>query len=255
MTGWNRNPYRPDRGPVVASVALHVAVIVGALVLHHLTFAPAEFVAYEINIVSMADPDLPEEIALPDPDELVVEVPNPDPVPPAPEPEPTPPLPQPDPVPPPPQPAPTRDPPPPDPPRVDPPRQDPPAQRPPPSDPPPERAETPANVDINVRMAGLQRDYPAYYGRILAAMSSCWRSPPGVDRVSATLRFEIERDGTIRARSIEPFRRSGNGVFDLRAVQAVECAGENQRIPPLPDDIPGDRLPVQFTFTTTGFRE
>ena len=253
MTGWNQNPLRPDRGPVLASLGLHVVVLLGAWALHAATFSPVEFVTYEINIVSMADPDLPEEIALPDPDELVVEQPQPEP--PAPEPEPTPPAPEPTPAPPPPEPAPTREPPPPDPPRPDPPRPDPPAQRPPPSDPPPEPSDTRANVDINVRMEGLQRDYPAYYARILAAMSACWRSPPGVERVSATLRFEIERDGTIRSRSIEPFRRSGNGVFDLRAIAAVECAGENQRIPPLPDDIPGDRLPVQFTFTATGFRE
>jgi outer membrane biosynthesis protein TonB len=250
MTGWNRDPLRPDRGPVIASVLLHLGVAGAAWLAHALTFSPPQYVAYEINLVSVADPDLPEEVGLPDPDDLVVETPTPEPPAPEPEPTPPPPTPRPDPVP---TPAPAerrRDPPP------DPPRQDPPPQPAPrPSDPPPEPTETRANVDLDVRMEGLQRDYPAYYAGIVAAMQACWRQPPGVERASAVLRFEIERDGTIRARSIQPHRRSGNGVFDVRAVQAVECAGENQRIPPLPDDIPGDRLPVQFTFTTTGFRE
>jgi outer membrane biosynthesis protein TonB len=133
-------PLRPDRGPLLASLALHVVVVLGAWALHAATFSPVEFVTYEINIVSMADPDLPEEIALPDPDELVVEQPQPDPPAPEPEPEPTPPVPEPEPTPP--EPEPTRDPPPPDPPAQDPPRQDPPAQRPPPSDPPPEPSDT-----------------------------------------------------------------------------------------------------------------
>ncbi len=254
MTGWNRDPHRPDRGPVVASVLLHLGVIGAAWLARALTFAPPQYLTYEINLVSVADPDLPEEIAPPAPDELVVETPRPDP--PVAEPEPVHPEPQrvPDPTPQPPPPEPRQEPPP-DPPRQDPPRQTTPPPTPRPSDPPPEPTETRANVDLDVRMEGLQRDFPEYYRGILAAIGACWRQPPGVERVSATIRFEIERDGSIRARTIEPFRRSGHGVFDVRAVQAVECAGENQRIPPLPDDIPGARLPVQFTFTASGFRE
>jgi hypothetical protein len=247
MNNWNRIPTRPDRGPVVASLVLHVAVAVLVWVVHRATFEPMEFVAYEINIVSVADPDLPEEIALPDPDDLIVETPDPEPTPPEPEPEPEPPVPEPDPTPPPPQPEPRPQP------EPEPPQRDPP----PPvrEQAPPTTTETGANVDLAIRMEGLQRDFPEYYAGILAAMSTCWRSPPGVERVSAILRFEIERDGSIRSSSIQPWRRSGNGIFDLRAVQAVECAGGNERIPPLPADIPGDRLPVQFTFTATGFRE
>jgi hypothetical protein len=247
MTGWHRTPTRPDRGPFLASVALHLALAVLVWVVHRATFAPLEFVAYEISIVSVADANLPEVIDLPAPDDLIVETPTPDL--PAPEPEPTPPPPEPRPDPTPPPPEPRRDPPP-DPPRQDPPRTDPPA-----TPPPATTTGGEANVDLAVRMEGLQRDFPAYYGRILAAMEVCWRQPPGVERVSSTVRFEIERDGSIRARTITHFRRSGHGVFDLRAIQAVECAGENQRIPPLPDEIPGDRLPIELTFTASGFRE
>jgi outer membrane biosynthesis protein TonB len=250
MTGWHRTPTRPARGPIVASIVLHVAVLALVWVVHHLTFEAPEFVAYEITIVSVADPDLPELVDLPDPEELVVETPDPQlPEPePEPEPEPTPPEPEPEPAP---RPEVRPDP--------DPPVRDstPPREVPPPASqtPPNTPAESEANVDLAVRMEGLQRDFPVYYARIQAAISTCWRQPPGVERVAVVLRFEIERDGSIRASSIQPFRRSGNGVFDLRAVQAVECAGDNARIPPLPDDIPGDRLPIQFTFTATGFRE
>ncbi len=249
MTGWHRTPTRPDRGPFVASVALHVALALLVWVVHRATFSPPEYVAYEIMIVSVADPDLPEVLDLPAPEDLVVEVPNPELPAPEPEPTPPPPEPRPEPAPTPPPPEPQRDPPP------DPPRQDPPRPEPPTPQPTPTVTGGEANIDLAVRMEGLQRDFPEYYARIQLAMAACWRQPPGVERVSTIVRFEIERDGSIRARSIEPFRRSGHGVFDLRAIQAVECAGENQRIPPLPDEIPGARLPIQFTFTASGFRE
>jgi outer membrane biosynthesis protein TonB len=259
----HRSPTRPRSGPVLASVALHVGVVALSVFLHRMTFSVPEYVSYEITLVSVADPNLPEEVNLPSPEELVVEMPDPEPTPPAPEVRPEPPAPpvrsEPAPAPTPerrpePTPRPTPTPPAPTPPtpRPEPPRPQPPSERPPPTS---ETSTAPSNVDLNVRMAGLQRDFPAYYARILTAMSACWRQPPGVESVSTVMRFEIERDGSIRPRSIEAFRRSGNGIFDLRAAQAVECAGENQRIPPLPDDIPGDRLPVQFTFTATGFRD
>jgi outer membrane biosynthesis protein TonB len=243
---------RPPGFAIFSSVALHLSLFGVGWWLHTATFSAPVYETYEITIVSVADPSRPEVVALPEPDPLVVE--TPDPQLPAPEPEPTPP-----------PPTPTED-------RVPVQRPDPvppveqrpaPEPRPQPERPaptpqtqvPPEAADPQANVDLAVRMEGLQRDFPAYYARILAAMQVCWRQPPGIERASATVRFAIERDGSIRSRSIVIHARSGIGPFDVRAVEAVECAGQNQRIPALPDEITGSSLPVQFTFTTSGFRE
>ncbi len=243
---------RPPGLALFLSFALHLSLLAVGWWLHTATFSAPVYQTYEITIVSVADPDRPEVVALPEPDPLVVETPDPQ-------------LPVPEPEPPPPPPAASED-------RVAVPRPDPapPVERPPPEPPrpqperpapqpqtqvPPEATDPQANVDLAVRMEGLQRDFPAYYARILAAMQVCWRQPPGIERASATVRFAIERDGSIRSRSIQIHVRSGVGPFDLRAVEAVECAGQNQRIPVLPDEIPGSSLPVQFTFTTSGFRE
>jgi len=246
--------HRPPRSALFFSAALHLSGFAVGWWLHKAEFKAPVYESYEITIVSVADPDRPEVIAIPEPDPLVVE--TPDPQPPAPEPEPPPPqptpepdrreAPRPEPAPRPPEPRPA------EPPRPQPERPTPPTPQ---TQAPAAAASPDANVDLNIRMEGLQRDFPAYYAQILAAMRVCFRPPPGFERISTVVRFEIERDGSIRSRSIMVHQRSGAGAFDLRAVEAVECAGQNARISPLPDEIPGARLPVQFTFTTSGFRE
>jgi hypothetical protein len=45
--------------------------------------------------------------------------------------------------------------------------------------------------------------------------------------------------------------RSGSTAFDFEAIGAVECAGQG-RFGQLPDELPYDRLPVQFDFRPTG---
>ncbi|TVP76760.1 MAG: hypothetical protein EA352_05055 [Gemmatimonadales bacterium] len=102
------------------------------------------------------------------------------------------------------------------------------------------------SADIDARMEGLQRDFPAYYAEIQSAIRRCFREPPGVRGVTAVLRFEIQRSGDIPGRSIQVHQRSGNVRFDVAAVGAIECAGE--RLGALPDDFPMDALQVQFTF-------
>lgn len=250
MTDSNRDPRRPGRGPVFASVALHVVVAVAAWIAHKAAFQPIEYVAYEMEIVSFADLDA-LEAALAQTEDLVVEVPDPEPPAPDPEPEPEP---EPDPPPPDPEPDPVvqPDPPPtrePDP----PPRREPPPER-PPETPPTEAPREESTAAIVARMEGLQRDFPVYYQRIQTEIARCFRPPAGVSGVTTVLRFEIQRDGSVPGRSIRVFQRSGNGGFDVSAVGAVECAGAG-RFGPLPDDLPMDMLPVQFTFSPVGFRD
>jgi outer membrane biosynthesis protein TonB len=230
----------PGTGSVAASVALHIVVALGAWWAHRTAAQPIQFISYEIEMVAFEDlaegpPAVPEE-------ELVVETPQ-EPEPPAPEPEPEPeplpPDPEPDPVPPPvrepepePEPVPER------------PREQP---RPTPTE---TRAEELTSAEIAVRMEGLQRDFPAYYGRIITAIQQCFR-PVGTGNLPTVVRFDILRDGTVPGRSIQLHQRSGNLQFDLSAVEAVECAGRN-RFGPLPDDLPVDVLPILFTFSPRG---
>ncbi|TVR66694.1 MAG: hypothetical protein EA422_01450 [Gemmatimonadales bacterium] len=102
-------------------------------------------------------------------------------------------------------------------------------------------------------MEGLQRDFPAYYSRIVQEIQRCFRAPTGSDRGTSVVRFEIVSDGTIPTSSISLHQRSGNARLDVAALGAIECAGGG-RFGPLPSDLPFDRLPVQFTFSPAGTR-
>ncbi len=249
MTPSELDPRRPGRRPLITSIALHVVVVLVALYAHHKAFEPIEFVAYQVEMVAVAPEDL-EDFSLPEPDDLVIETPE-DPAPPEPEPVAEPePLPEPDPLPPPepdpeppevvPDPPPEREPPP-----------DPPAD--PPAEPPPPQTEAQdvASQDVNIRMEGLRRDFPQYYAEIQTAVARCLREPPGVTGVTAVLRFEIQRDGSIPGRSIRIHQPSGNSRFDIAAVGAVECAGAG-RLGALPAEFPVDALQVEFRFSPRG---
>lgn len=249
MTNWSRNPRRPDRRHIAASVVFHVLVLAVGWWAHRAAHNPIEYITYQMQMVSVADLEDLVEAALPEPDDLVVESPE-DPVLPQPEPEPPPP-PEPDPVPP--EPDPPVQEPPPDPPVQEPPP-DPPVQQQQQAEPPPtqaERVEEASTADIMTRMEGLQRDFPAYYRTIVAEIQRCHRPPAGVDRGTTVLRFVIVRDGTVPPASIRIHERSGNTRLDIAAVGAVECAGGG-RFGPLPDDLPFDELPVQFAFGARG---
>ncbi len=129
-------------------------------------------------------------------------------------------------------------------------------ETPPPAEEPPAPTETEAEPtdeaggeDINVRLEGLRRDYPAYYGNIIVQIRRCFRPPDGQPR-EATIRFLIHRDGSTS--DYQTVRSSGSFAFDAEAQGAVECAGRPGRIGPLPEDFPWDVLPIEFTFSPRG---
>ena len=99
--------------------------------------------------------------------------------------------------------------------------------------------------DLNVRLEGVRRDYPAYYENIVRQMKRCFRWRGGGE-LKATIRFNIKRDGSVSDLSV--VRSSGDPRFDLEAMGAAECAGRPGRFGPLPEDLPYDWLPVEFTF-------
>lgn len=192
-----------------------------------------EYVTYEIDFVS--PPTEEEELPAPPEEELVVETPDPTP-PPAEEPEP--------------EPAPVVE-------EEPEPVEEEPEEEPPVEEPEPEPAETEAesdpdpepSADINVRMEGLRKDYPAYYNEVLFHIQRCFRWTGG-GRWRAAVDFVINADGTVSGRDIELSTRSGNLSFDLRAVEAIECAGS--KFGPLPDDLPYERLPFRMNFSPSG---
>ena len=114
-------------------------------------------------------------------------------------------------------------------------------------DPPPDEIDE-SGEGINVRLEGVRRDYPAYYNNIIRQIFNCFRWRGG-GNWEATVFFMIEREGTVA--EMRFLSRSGSTAFDFEAIGAVECAGQG-RFGQLPDELPYDRLPVQFDFRPPG---
>lgn len=249
----------PGRGPVFASVAVHALVLLAAWA-GEAFFKPPEILFHAVEIEIFSPPatvrgeEDPQPAPVPD---LVVE--TPDPAPPAPATPPPPPPEERRSDPPPPQREPER--------RPEPqptPRPQPqPQPRPtPPPEPPREEARpstTPdpapgrpaeSGMDIQIRMEGLRRDFPEYYAHIVTEVGRCFRWTEPTRNLAATVRFTIHRDGTINPAETRTVESSGNLRFDLTAEGAIECAGARFR--PFPDDLPFDRLPIQFRFRPAG---
>ena len=215
------------RGPLGVSVATHAAAL--AILLWVVPALQDEPVFYQVVRIDMvAAPPVPEE-------QLVVETPQ-DPEP-APEPEEEEPVvaeedPEPEP-------------------EVD--------TLPPVEEDPPPAPETPAPAeteeiedggdDVNVRLEGLRRDYPAYYQNITNQIERCFR-PPDSGSGEVVVRFLILKDGTTS--DIDVGRSSGSFAYDLEALSAIECAGRLGRLGPLPEDYQWEVLPVEFTISRKG---
>ena len=128
--------------------------------------------------------------------------------------------------------------------------------------PPPTEEPTPAESgeteaeeggqNIDVRMEGLRRDYPAYYDNIIRQIERCFRAPEAGNR-EAVIQFMIQEDGSIT--DIGVASSSNSFIFDTAAEGAVECAGRPGRLGPLPDGYPWEVLPVQFRFRPGSFQE
>ncbi len=241
------------RASLYGSLAVHGGVVVATVLLSLTRPAPIEFQSIEIQIVQAPSPEpLSEEVVTPT-KELVVERPDPEP-----------PLPEPDPV--------VEETPPPvveevvetvadEPEEEEPEPEEEDEEEAPPPDPDPEPVEevaaTPepdddptdlAGEELEVRIEGLQRDYPRYYENIVRQLRRCFRPPGSARRGSqTTVYFEIRRDGTTTGERL--YERSGNPDLDFGSIAAVaDCAGRNALFGPLPEDYPYEGLPVLFEF-------
>jgi outer membrane biosynthesis protein TonB len=237
-----------DRKAFGLSLALHAAVFAVGWLSTFYEPEVVEFVTYEIELVSPS-PAVQADVAELAAEEIVVERPEARE---EPEPEPEPPPPQREDPRPRPEPAPRESEP-----QPEPQRPSPPAEEPRPTaeearlatttETPPEDARE-SGEGINVRLEGIRRDYPAYYDNIIRQIQRCFRWQGG-GSWETTIYFAIRRDGT--AADIEFVTRSGSSAFDFEAMGAIDCAGQG-RFGPLPEDLPYDRLPIQFSFRPMG---
>lgn len=219
---------RPGKKQLYASAGLHVAAVLGAFLAQ---VSGRDFPEFQTIQVTLVSPPPAAEAPEPEPvveEEVVVETPEPVPV------EEPPPVveeerreeerPAPTPTPPPPEPEPETG--------------------------TPEPSEEISGEDLNIRMEGLRRDFPEYYGNIIRQIQRCFEYR-GSGRLETSIIFYISRDGTVAGSSIDFYERSGNVNFDYAAMGAVECAG-NGRFGPLPEELGLDRLPILFTFKPRG---
>ena len=228
-----------DTRSMAASLAVHASILLIFWLSGLARTEPMEFISYEITLVS-PPPAVQDEVTERATEEMVVE--RPDPTPPEPDPEPEEDV----------VPVEQEDDPPPEPPEpestpVEELAEEEETTAASPQDPPEDAEES--GEDINVRMEGVRRDYPEYYNNIIGQINNCFRPPRDGRNWATTVVFNIERDGSVQG--LEFVTRSGSFDFDFRAMGAVECAG-NGRFGPLPDDLPYDRLPVQFEFKPGG---
>ena len=220
-----RSGARPGAAAALGSVAVHGAAF--AVLLGVATATPDldQFVSYNIELVSMPGPDL-GDLVVEAPPSAPSEAPPPTPQPVVKEPAPAP-------------------------------KKAEPKQEPAPSPTPPKQTQGRPNPssgqssgaesgeELNIRIEGLRRDYPAYYNNIILQVKRCFRWQ-GQGSPEAEVYFVIDADGTVS--DLRHVRRSGNASFDYEALGAIECAGQPGRFGPLPHDLPFDRLAFRFTF-------
>lgn len=98
----------------------------------------------------------------------------------------------------------------------------------------------------NVRTDGIVFPFPGYLSNVVRQIALNW-SPR---RVSAALitevKFLIRRDGSVAG--IEVVKSSGDRLYDLDGVGAIEAVGSTRSFGPLPTGWSDDVLVVYFTF-------
>ncbi|HET6765113.1 MAG TPA: TonB C-terminal domain-containing protein [Longimicrobiaceae bacterium] len=99
---------------------------------------------------------------------------------------------------------------------------------------------------LNVRTAGADFVDRAYLENIIRQVRRYFRPPAGAVSDRASVRFWIERDGSVAEITVV----GGNGSFAFRsaAMEAVERAGRDNAFGRLPAAFTDDRLAVTFDF-------
>ncbi|MBL0940793.1 MAG: TonB C-terminal domain-containing protein [Gemmatimonadaceae bacterium] len=99
---------------------------------------------------------------------------------------------------------------------------------------------------VNLRTDGIEFPFPGYLNNIIRQLSLNWNPR----RVSAALiteiKFMIRRDGSVAG--IEVVKASGDRLYDLDGMGAIEAVGLSRSFGPLPSGWSDDVLVVYFTF-------
>lgn len=98
----------------------------------------------------------------------------------------------------------------------------------------------------NVRTDGIEFPDPGYLRNIVRQLALEFKPRQGAASLSTEIRFLIRRDGTVVQMDI--VKRSGDRLYDLDAMGAVEAVGNARRFGPLPSVWSDDVLVVYFTF-------
>jgi TonB family protein len=104
--------------------------------------------------------------------------------------------------------------------------------------------------NLNVDIQGQDFPYPEYLDHVIAEINRHFRGWEGSTKLKVQVFFYINRDGTVGG--LDVLQRSGNFNFDLKAMSAVEAAGNRGAFGPLPEGWVQDRLYIRYTFLPPG---
>ena len=101
------------------------------------------------------------------------------------------------------------------------------------------------SLSVGTSVAALDVEFPYqfYVDQMLTLIGGNWLKPEAPEETTATVSFDIQRDGRIT--DVKLLSSSGVGVYDRAAVRAVYGANP---LPPLPPEFPGTRLGVHLRF-------
>lgn len=98
----------------------------------------------------------------------------------------------------------------------------------------------------NVRTDGIVFPFPGYLSNVVRQIALNW-SPRRVSAALVTeVKFMIRRDGSVAG--IEVVKSSGDRLYDLDGMGAIEAVGSTRSFGPLPTGWSDDVLVVYFTF-------
>jgi protein TonB len=98
----------------------------------------------------------------------------------------------------------------------------------------------------NVRTEGIEFPFPGYLSRIVQQIALNWSTKKVSAALVTEVKFFIRRDGSVTG--IEVVKSSGDRIYDLDAVGAIEAVGNVRGFGPLPAGWSDDVLLVYFTF-------
>jgi protein TonB len=98
----------------------------------------------------------------------------------------------------------------------------------------------------NLNIRGIEFPYPGYLQNVVRQLTLNWTPRRMSASLASEVRFSIRRDGSVMA--IEVVKGSGDRIYDLDAMGAIEAVGSTRGFGPLPLGWTDDVLIVYFTF-------